>query len=342
MRIRQSDIAKIANVSQATVSRVLSGDERVEDDIRQRVLVAIEEHNYKPDVRARSLRTLQTHLIGLVVKRPHGALQGDPFYAQLISEILEALASTPYHLCVDMATTESGQVAVYDELLRTRRVDGVLLMESEAQDERIARLQYDDFPFVVLGKADPSSFYSVDNDNVLAGTLATEHLAEQGYSDIAMLAGPEGVTVSEDRIAGYRAVLAERSSRATVVHSEFGYEAARDAARRMLAAPGRPDALVVLDDFMALGAVQAAREHGLRVGADIGIVAFNDSILCGMVEGGLSSVSLHIGALVARATKILLKVIEGKPIEGPRRVEIACELVARGSSRRSEDTGDRW
>jgi|GEM_PF-3378511 len=132
MRIRQSDIAKIANVSQATVSRVLSGDERVEDDIRQRVLVAIETHNYKPDVRARSLRTLQTHLIGLVVKRPHGALQGDPFYAQLISEILESLASTPYHLCVDMATTDSGQVAVYDELLRTRRVDGVLLVESEA------------------------------------------------------------------------------------------------------------------------------------------------------------------------------------------------------------------
>jgi len=135
--------------------------------------------------------------------------------------------------------------------------------------------------------------------------------------------------------------MASHGRRAVVVHSEFGYEAARDAARGILAGPSRPDALVVLDDFMALGAVQAVREHGLRIGPDVGIVAFNDSVLCGTVEGGLSSVSLNIGALVARAIKRLLKVIEGKPIESSRRVEIACELVARGSSRRAEETGDR-
>src|SRR5690349_3225144 len=101
MRVTQQHIAKYAQVSQATVSRVLAGDERVEPEIRQKVLDAIEQHNYRPDARARSLRTQSTGLIGLAVKRPHGGLDGDPFYTSLISEILDDLQDTPYHLCIE-------------------------------------------------------------------------------------------------------------------------------------------------------------------------------------------------------------------------------------------------
>lgn len=335
MRVTQQDIARIANVSQATVSRVLAGDGRVEGVIRDRVVAVMKEHNYQPDSRARSLRSKRSGLIGLVVKRPQGGLSDDPFFANLVSHIIDFLVDTPFHLCVDMVVSASSQEAVYDEMLRTRRVDGLILVEAEASDERILRLQAEGFPFVLLGNpiTDSDRLWSVDNDNVHAGELATRHLMQQGFAKIGFLGGPEGVVVSEDRALGYRNAIG--SVAPLIWHAEFGLQAARQSALDILSSDRRPDALVVLDDFMAMGVVLAARELGLRIPEDLGLVSFNDSSLCGLLEGGLTSVSLNIPEMVRLATGRLLKIIEESPIYGERRVIVPCELKARGSSRRS-------
>ena len=327
----------MASVSQATVSRVLSGDERVESCIRERVQTVIREHNYKPDVRARSLRSKRTGLIGLVVKRPSGGLKDDPFFSNLTAEIMDFLSGRPYHLCVDMVTSDRGQDAIYDEMLRTRRVDGLILVESEASDERIHRLQAEGFPFVLIGNPMngwSATIMSVDNDNFLAGEMATRHLIEQGYRRIGFLGGPRGLTVSEDRFAGYCAAMADRGRECRAWTSDFGCEAAREIAAKILAELERPDALVVLDDFMAMGVVLATRAVGLRIPDDLGLVSFNDSSLCDLLESGLSSVSLNIPEIVRHACGNLLRVIEQKDVGGPRRVIVPCELRARGSSRR--------
>ncbi|RYG26824.1 LacI family transcriptional regulator, partial [bacterium] len=115
-------------------------------------------------------------------------------------------------------------------------------------------------------------------------------------------------------------------------HANFGSDAARTAATKILASPDRPDALVVLDDYMAMGVVLAARELGLRIPQDIGMVAFNDSNLCDLLEGGLSSVSLNIDEMVRAAGDALLAIIEGRPEDAPVRTIVPCELRARGSS----------
>ncbi len=333
MRITQQDIARIASVSQATVSRVLAGDDRVEQDIRSRVLVAIEDNNYRPDVRARSLRKQRTNLIGLVVRRDYGALKADPFFTLLISEILNVLSSTPFHLCVDMATSLTTQGAVYDQLLRTRRVDGLILVESEARDDRIHRLQSDNFPFVLIGNpVAEGQLFSVDNDNELAGKLAARHLFDQGYQRIGMLAGPRDLTVSKDRAEGYRQVASEFGQKPFIWNSGFGFEAALDSSREILGNRDRPDALVVLDDYMAMGVVHAARELNISIPQQLGIVGFNDTSYCDMLENGLTSVSLNIPMIVQRACRRLLKIIEGSEIQGSRRVIVPCELKVRGSS----------
>lgn len=337
MRVTQQDIARIANVSQATVSRVLGGDERVESEIRDRVVRVMQEHNYRPDVRARSLRNQRTHLIGLVMRREPKDLQGDPFFSLFVSEILGVLASTPYHLCVDLAASATHQDHVYDEMLRTRRVDGLILVESEPRDERVMRLQSDDFPFVLIGNPNDVDLYSIDNDNVFAGRLATKHLLEQGYRRIAFLAGPEHLTVSRDRLTGYRQVVCEAGSEPTVAYSEFGFGAARDSALALLSRNDRPDALVVLDDYMAMGAIQAARELRLSIPEQLGLASFNDTALCRLVAGGLTSVSLNIPELVRRACSMLLDIVEGKEKGGPRRTIIPCEIKVRGSSGRTPE-----
>lgn len=335
MRVTQQDIARIANVSQATVSRVLAGDGRVENDIRDRVVAAMREHNYQPDARARSLRSSRTGLLGLVVKRPSGGLSDDPFFANLVGHIMDFLSGRPYHLCVEMVSSASSQEAVYDEMLRTRRVDGVILVESEAIDERLHRLQLEGFPFVLIGNpVSDNGIWSVDNNNILAGEIATKHLLDMGYKRVGFLSGPTGVTVSEDRIAGYRSACLGRQVKELVWHSEFGFESARDVALDALAGPDRPDAMVVLDDFMAMGVVLAARELGLSIPDQLGLVGFNDSSICNVLDGGLSSVSLSIPEMVKLATGRLIKIIEEKQIYGERRVIVPCELKARGSSRR--------
>jgi DNA-binding LacI/PurR family transcriptional regulator len=333
MRVTQQDIARIANVSQATVSRVLSGDEKVEPTIRDRVLEAMRKHNYQPDVRARSLRSSRAGLIGLVVNRPHGGLNEDPFFASLTAEIVSYLQGKPYHLCLEMAAGESRETAIYDEMLRTRRVDGLILVESEARDHRIERLQQDKFPFVLLGNSLASGqIHSVDNDNVQAAELATTHLLDAGYKRVGFLGARAGVTVSDDRITGYQRAVRGRQDDHLIWHSDFGATAARETAAKILKSANAPDALVVLDDFMAMGVVLAAREHNVRVAQDLGLVAFNDTKVCDLVEGGLSSVSLNIDEIVTVACDRLLRIIEHRPITGPRRVVVPTQLRVRGSS----------
>jgi DNA-binding LacI/PurR family transcriptional regulator len=333
MRVTQQDIARIANVSQATVSRVLAGDEKVESTIRERVVEAITKHNYQPDVRARSLRSKRTGLIGLVVSRPHGGLTDDPFFATLTAEIIDYLAGKPFHLCLDMAYDEHSQTAIYDEMLRTRRVDGLILVESEARDGRLARLQQEGFPFVLIGNpVMGGDIHSVDNDNILAAEIATNHLIEQGYRRVGILAARPGVTVSDDRIAGYCRATSSSQADSLIYHADFGADAARDCALRALGSPTRPDALVVLDDFMAMGVVMAARSLGIKIPRDLGLVSFNDTNLCELIDGGLTSVSLNIKQLVAQACNRLLHVIECESFDQDRRVIVPCELKVRSSS----------
>ncbi|MBN8691122.1 MAG: LacI family DNA-binding transcriptional regulator [Armatimonadetes bacterium] len=338
MRVTQQDIARISGVSQATVSRVLGGDDRVDGEIRDRVLAVMKSHNYQPDVRARNLRQRKTHLIGLVLKREQGTLKGDPFFAMLVSEIVDALAGTPWHLCVDIANDSSRQKHVYDDLLRTRRVDGLMMVEVEPSDNRILALKADNFPFVLIGNAsEVPELNAIDNDNVFAGKIATQHLVENGYEKVAFLGGPANLTVTQDRVAGYSGIVDQPIIR----YAEFGWQDARQVALQLLRGNNRPDAIVAMDDTMALGVVQAARELGLALGDDLGVVGFNDSSVCDLIFGGLTSVNLQIESMVRWAIRRLIQVIEDEPLTGPTQDTVGCQLVVRGSTKRRPTVGAR-
>lgn len=335
--VTQRDIATLAMVSQATVSRVIAGDPRVDSETIQRVQQVIRDANYQPDQAARTLRNRRSGLIGLVIKRPSGGLQDDPFFANLIAGLMDVLAKTNYHLCVDIVS-DTTQSAVYDEMLRTRRVDGLILVESQASDERIERLQSDEFPFVLIGNpagalSDAGRVLSVDNDNVEAARKATLHLLDSGYERVGMIGGPSGVIFSEERIAGYKAAVESRGCCPMCWHSDFGLEAARKVASGIFKERELPDALLVLDDFMAAGVVLAARQNQLRIPEDLALAGFNDSSYCSVLDCGLTSVSLNINMIVQTACSLLLRVIEDKFDPGlDRRIIVPSDLVVRGSS----------
>jgi DNA-binding LacI/PurR family transcriptional regulator len=331
MRVTQQDIAKMAGVSQATVSRVLAGDARVEPEIRTKVLGVIQDQNYRPDVRAQALRQQHTHLIGLVLRREARDLAGDPFFSVFVSEIIAYLASTPYHLCVDVADATK-QATVYEDMLRTRRVDGVILVESEPKDERIKRLSRDRFPFVVIGNPQSDSILSVDNDNVFAATMATRHLIEQGYKNVGFICGPNSLTVCQERSKGYEIAVREAGMRPRIWNADFGIDSARNAGRDALLHRERPDALLIMDDYMAMGVVQAAREIGLCLPNELGLVSFNDTNLCDVLENGLTSVSLNLREMVKVSIQKLLTAIEDGEGAFQARTLVPCRLEVRGSS----------
>jgi len=330
--LTQNQIAKLSRVSQATVSRVLRGDPRVNEDLRQRVLAVIEKHGYVPDARAQSLRSQRTGILGLVVHRSPRRLASDPFFSALIASIIEFAGKAGYHLCVDAARAVQSRRAIYEELLRTRRVDGLILVESQTQDERMPRLLHEGFPFVLIGRYEPiDAVYSVDNDNIGAGKMATRHLLHKGHRRIAYLSGPRGVFVCEDRHTGYRSALKEAGleySSELVAWGDFSEEHGYRAMSRLLSLPNPPTAVVAVDDLVAIGALRAAKERGVGIPQELAIVGFNDSPFCQYVEPPLSSVAVDIRTLAQMATDVLIKLIEEREVP-QRRYIVPCHLVER-------------
>jgi DNA-binding LacI/PurR family transcriptional regulator len=151
---------------------------------------------------------------------------------------------------------------------------------------------------------------------------------------VGFLGARTGIAVSDDRIEGYAMAAAAYGETPKVYHAEFGFEAARLRAIEIFAAAMRPGGLVVLDDFMAFGVYQAARESRVSIPDDLGLIAFNDSSLCSLLPGGLSSISLAIDEIVRTTVSKLLRVIEGESVT-PIRDIVPCELRARGTSQPS-------
>lgn len=334
--LKQSEIAKLAGVSQATVSRVLKGNPQVNEEMRRRVLAVVQELGYVPDARAQSLRSQRTHLLGLVVHRSPEALAGDPFFSTLIAAIIDHASKHDYHLCVDTARTARSQRAIYEELLRTRRVDGLILVESETRDRRIERLSSEGFPFVLIGRYEPEdAIYSVDNDNIGAAYMATEYLIRTGRRRIAYIGGPAGLTVTRDRLQGYKNALEACGipyDPRLVVFAEFSERSAASAMTELLSQSPPPDAVIGLDDVIAAGAMREAKRHGLHIPEEIAFIGFNDSPLCRYVEPSLTSIAVDIPTLAGRATETLIALIEGRTPDAPKRQIVPARLVKRESA----------
>lgn len=333
--LSQREIARLASVSQATVSRVLNNDPRVNEGARERVLAAVKAHDYVPNARAQSLRSQHTGTLGLVVNRSSEQLAGDPFFSRLIVAMLQAATANGYNLCVDTARKTGTHRTVDEELLRTRRVDGVVLVEPRNLDERIDRLKRGGFAFVLIGRyRHDESICSVDNDNVHAGRQVAEMLLSGGRRRIAYIGGPEGVNVSEDRLAGYRQALAAAGLEADpflVRRGDFSEQGGFEAMCGLMLGSRQPDAVIGVDDLTAAGALRAARASGARVPDEMAFVGFNDSAFCPHTNPPLASVSIGVEELGRTAAETLINLVEGTEVAAGRRI-VPTRLVNRASS----------
>lgn len=322
------DVAERARVSTATVSYVLNGTGTVTEETRQRVLAAVEELNYQPNHAARSLRT-RSRTLGLVL--PHGAPGlGDPALAELVAGLTEAAALQGYYLLLAASPTQE-EHELGATLARTGRVEGLVLLDLRAEDERAAHLAAAGVPCVGAGApAAGQPCPSVGLDLVAAAAAATRHLLALGHTRLGMIALPSDLADSEPFYQGFAAALeaaALEADPALVVEAGMAEEDGLAAMQELLARPEPPTAVIAASDTLAFGAMHALRDVGIAAGHDVSLVGCGDLPLAAHTHPPLTTLRAPRRALGAALARALIALVEHKPVptEGP----LPLQLIVR-------------
>jgi DNA-binding LacI/PurR family transcriptional regulator len=324
------DVARLAGVSTATVSRALNDTGKIAPATRASIDAAVEQLGYEPNRIARSLVTRTTQTIALLL--PDIA---NPFYAALVSGIQQAALRHDHTMLLCTTEGDPEREEQYLNLLRAKRVDGALVDGLRLPPDRIARFVRDGFPIVCLDRdIDSTSIPLVQVDNRLGGLLATEHLISLGHTSIAHVAGAAALRISDDRLAGYRDALLGGGIPADprlVEHGGFTEEGGYDATARLLEGGVPFTAVFAGNDLSAIGVVAALAEHGLRVPTHVSVVGFDDLRLAAFVRPPLTTVRQPAAEIARLATQILMDLTHGRTVETMRHL-LPPELVVRGST----------
>lgn len=283
------DVSRLAKVSTATVSRVLSGNVRVSPERRQAVMAAVAELDFLPNAFARSLATNRSHGVGVVVSEVSSAVYGG--ILQGIESVIEGHAM---HMLVSSGHHQAAIERRAYDVLRQRRCDALILQLDGASDDEVVAFARADVPVVVVGRRVPAlPDRCVYLDNVAGGYLATRHLIERGHRAIAHVAGLAGVADACDRHAGYRRALEEAGigyDAALVVDGDFMEEGGQRALRSLLERERAFTAVFAANDQSAAGVLRALREADLRVPEDVSVVGFDDTLLAHYLVPSLTTV----------------------------------------------------
>lgn len=327
------DIARLTGVSRSTVSRVVNNHPHIREDVRKRVLDAIQQNGYHPHAAARTLASQRSSMIGLILPHSVGFFFTDPYYPHLTKGIAQACNSLDYTLALFLAGTAEDEDKIFPRVARKGLLDGVIIQSGHHGDQWIIGRMVDArMPVVVCGRPFRSDNVSyIDIDNIHAAGQAVSHLIRLGRKRIATIAGPAESSVGIDRLAGYHKALVERGvavDESLVIEGDFTEAGGFLAMQRLL--PARPDAVFAASDIMALGAMRAAREAGLGIPDDIAFVGFDDLPLASLADVQLSTMRQPVVQFGSRAVELLVDLIENG-IEPPRRVIMDTELVVRES-----------
>ena len=325
-------VARLANVSRASASRVVNGDPRVGPALRKAVESAVHDLRYVPNRAARSLVTRRSDSVAVVIPEPTARLFGDPFFPRVLRGISEALEANEMQLVLLMPQARSDEERV-ERYLAAGHGDGVLLISLHGSDPLPERLRRRGIPLVVGGRPPGAGSPYVDVDNRAGAGLAVQHLLDGGRRQVATIAGPQDMAAGSDRLAGYRERLeaAGRPAGDLVEIANFTLEGGRIAMERLLERSPTIDAVFVASDLMAVGALTALRAAGRAIPGDVAIVGFDDSPLASTTQPLLSSVRQPIEEMGREMTRLLIQEIRS-PGGAPRRVILDTQLVIRESS----------
>lgn len=304
------DVARLAGVSATTVSHVLNGTRRVSLVTRDRVKRAVEELGYRRNPAARVLAGGSSKTIGLSISG-----LTNPYFGPLVQAIERSVYEAGYVLVLGDSHDEPVREQRIVDSLLDRQVEGLIVAPSPGFEEGAARrIVETQTPLVVVDRVVDMGCDSVASENRRPAKVLTEHLLEHGHTRIAAVVGLRGLPTTEERIGGYRDALRGAGialDEALLVAGESNTQTAERAVGRLLAGPGRPTALVALNNSMTIGAMRAAKGLGLRVPADLALVAYDDFEWSDLFEPGLTAVAQNVVQMGQEAVSSLFARIEG-------------------------------
>ncbi len=333
-RITINDVAREAGVSPSTVSRVISKNPRISKLTTESVLSHMKRLGYHPNAIARNLAINSSKTIALIMPENPGEALLNPFFPVALRGIVKTSTKNGYDILLS-STTEITDMQIVKGLVSAAKVDGVLFMTSKIENKSIEYLREIEFPFSVIGSPyeDVDDTNHVDNDNERASYELTTYLVDKGSKSIALITGGRFLTLTEQRIKGFRRAISEKgldeeSGRLFV--GEFNEETGYRYAREIIDSGEKFDAVVATDDVVAYGVVSAFIERGLSVPEDTMVAGFNNSLLSRQCAVPITSVEINADLLGAQAVDIIMENIRNG--ERQKKRTVPCTIFKRKST----------
>ncbi|GAB6930368.1 LacI family DNA-binding transcriptional regulator [Paenibacillus sp. JCM 10914] len=323
------DVAKEAGVSIATVSNAINGKGKVSKKRKDEIFKVMERLKYQPSVIASALMGKKTYTIGLLIPDV-----SNPFFAEIARTVEDLAHSEGYSVIVCSTDNRDERVEKYIRLLEQKNVDGILIGTGMENSEILAQLAEKDLAIVMIAReASSIAVHSVVTNDFRGGTLAAEHLLGHGHTRMAVLAEDMRVTSSLERVRGFRFGLFEAGITLGEEHIETCGSGIKDGKRatvELLRSKDRPTAIFCCNDLLAIGALQAAKEAGVRVPEDLSVVGFDDTILSTVTNPSLTTISQPMDQMAQLAFNLLMNPPESSEIK--QRIIMQPELVIREST----------
>lgn len=295
------DVAAYAQVSSATVSRVLNNDAKVSPEIRNRVKFAISELGYRPNHIARNLRRQATETIGVIVSDIE-----NPHFTKAVRAIENSAFNQGYRVVLCNTDEDAAKQKAYLEVLAAEQVTGIILAPAAADDPTIGQVLDIGIPIVAFDRpVNDDRADAVLADNFTAAKLATQHLLGLGRKRIGFIAGRQEIRTGLDRLRGYDAAVEDADLPHIVGHGGFRLELAYEATRQLLDEQ-EMDGLVVSNNLMAIGALRALVERGVRVPHDVAVVGIDDPPWTSLVSPAMTTLAQPTQLMATVAFEMLL------------------------------------
>jgi DNA-binding LacI/PurR family transcriptional regulator len=326
------EIAKLANVSPATVSKVLNNRSYVSAETRARVEQVIAETGFVPNQRARGLSKRRSYILGLLIPYTPDQLFADPHLLEIMRGIEAEANLRDYNLLLSTARGAADAVNACVRLLRSDVIDGAVVVETLDLQPFAEALAHQKSPWVVIGYTNAESIREVHADDYGGAFKATHHLLELGHRRIGAISSVPRPFALEERLRGIRDAMAEfglRLDEELITLGDFSIESGERAGRQLLEQAAPPSAIFALNDRMALGVIRAAQSLGLSVPTDLSVTGFDDIPLSTLVTPSLTTVRQPGFALGAAAAGALFALLDNmSPL--PSTV-IPTEFIIRGT-----------
>jgi LacI family transcriptional regulator len=325
------EVAREAGVSTATVSHVINNTRYVSDEVRARVLKAIEQCRYYPNAHARSLASGKSKIIGLVISDIV-----NPFFPELVKAIEAAAFERGYDIVLSNTNYDTERTSHYVRRFIERKIAGVAVMTSEMDKKLVDELAHREVPVVFLDVGEPGLHMNnlrVDYDEGIEQAIL--HLVALGHRRIAFIGGNTNLRSSRRRLEAFRKTMQQLFPDAAelVFYGNFKIEGGQRAASEILATQGGnpPTAVVCANDLMAIGAISEFEAAGLSVPRDVSVVGFDNIAFAALTKPALTTVNLPLGELGRRAIEVLIRSVEDSEQQGIE-IRIPTNLIIRQST----------